>query len=355
MPMLNIDWMDIKSDYPRLALTPGEPAGIGPDIVVKAVQKPINAELIAIADPALLEHRASILGLPIKLIEFDVQRPISPHQPGVLKICPVSMAATCTPGLIDPTNAEYVLESIKIACTGCLNGTFSALITAPINKASINQGGIAFTGHTEYLANVCGSGFPVMMLANDNLRIALVTTHIPLTDVSKVITPSRLESVLNVVWSDLRGHFGIKKPRILVCGINPHAGEGGYLGKEDTEVIMPVIKKLNNNGMNLTGPVPADTAFTPEKTNEYDIVICMYHDQGLPVIKSQGFGETVNITLGLPILRTSVDHGTALSLAGTGDANESSLLYAIKHAIKLSKNKVESHILDDASQSVHAS
>jgi 4-hydroxythreonine-4-phosphate dehydrogenase len=328
--------MTSESYCPRLAISPGEPAGIGPDIVIQAAQKKFNAELIVVADPALLKTRAELLQLPLELIPYNQSLPAKPHQPGELLVLPVSQEIKATPGQPETDNAGYVLDILKIACTGCLEKKFDAMVTAPVHKAIINEAGFPFTGHTEFLAEVCGSGYPVMMLANRKLRVALVTTHLPLKAVSQTITPELLNKVIEIVWHDLKTRFGINDPDILVCGLNPHAGEEGHLGMEEIDVIIPVIEKLKMKGLRLLGPVPADTVFTHERLKDIDVVIAMYHDQGLPVLKAQGFGETVNITLGLPVIRTSVDHGTALSLAGTGKADDSSLVAAIECAIKLS-------------------
>ena len=337
MHLLNIVWMIIKKDCPRLVVSSGEPAGIGPDILIQAAQQSIDADLVIIADPDLLLQRASMLGLPINLIEFDSHLPPIVHQPGSLKIIPIPMESLCIPGMLNTANARYVLALLDTGCQGCLNNTFAGMITAPVNKAIINEAGFPFSGHTEYLASCCGTGYPVMMLANPDLRIALVTTHLPLSRVSDAITAKRLEAVLTVVCHDLINRFAIDKPRLLVCGPNPHAGEEGHLGNEERRVIVPVLEKLRGRGMRLIGPVSADTAFTKEQAQKADVIICMYHDQGLPVVKAQGFGNTVNVTLGLPIIRTSVDHGTALSLAGSGKTNCTSLLTAIDFAIKLSR------------------
>ncbi|MEE9552481.1 MAG: 4-hydroxythreonine-4-phosphate dehydrogenase PdxA, partial [Gammaproteobacteria bacterium] len=299
-PMSNIAWMTTEPGCPRLAITPGEPAGIGPDVVIKAVQQSFSAELVAIADPTMLEQRAAILGLPLELIEFDAHQSASPHQPGTLTFLPAKMATTCMPGILNAANVQYVLDTVKMACIGCLQNSFDAMVTAPVHKAIINQAAYTFSGHTEFLAEICGTGFPVMMLANPDLRVALVTTHLPLAKVSAAITPAILEKVLGVVWHDLRTRFDIKDPSMLVCGLNPHAGEDSHLGHEESTIIIPVLEKLRRDGMNLNGPLPADTAFTPNQIKNTDVIICMYHDQGLPVIKAQGFGKSVNITLGLP-------------------------------------------------------
>ncbi len=323
---------------PRIAVTSGEPAGIGPDIVILAAQQSFNAAIIAIADPDLLQQRAVQLGLPLELELFSKNQAVMPHQPGQLAILPVKQKITVHPGRPDPANAGYVLETLRIACEGCMQHGFDAMVTAPVHKAIINQAGYSFSGHTEFLAGICGINQPVMMLANAGLRVALVTTHLPLSEVSQSITREKLEQVLKVVWQGLRERFAINNPHMLICGLNPHAGEEGYLGQEELQIIMPALDKLRHDGMMLTGPVPADTAFTPDRLHNVDVVISMYHDQGLPVLKAHGFGETVNITLGLPIIRTSVDHGTALALAGTGKANCSSLLAAIHCAIDIVRN-----------------
>jgi len=238
-------------------------------------------------------------------------------------------------GQLDVDNTDYVLTLLNIACKGCIDKKFDAMVTAPVQKSIINDAGIIFSGHTEYLADLCHQTTPVMMLANKVFKVALVTTHLPLSEVSAAITKENLTRVLQIVDNDLRNKFSIKHPRILVCGLNPHAGEGGHLGNEEKDIIIPVINTLKEQGLNLTGPQPADTAFTPEMIDGFDIIITMYHDQGLPVLKSLGFGETVNITLGLPIVRTSVDHGTALHLAGTGNVTSSSLMEAIYCAMRM--------------------
>jgi 4-hydroxythreonine-4-phosphate dehydrogenase len=326
---------------PRLALTPGEPAGIGPDIVIQAAQRPFNAEIIAVADPDLLKKRSELLRLPLELISFNSSDTAKPHQPGKLHIFPVTHAIKGQPGQLESDNAGYVLETLKTACTGCLEKKFDAMVTAPVHKAIINQAGFPFTGHTEYLAGICTTGYPVMMLANQKLRVALVTTHLPLSRVSQAITRDLLEKVINIVYHDLKMRFGITDPGMLVCGLNPHAGEDGHLGTEEIDVIIPVLERLKDKGLRLQGPIPADTAFTHKRLQDIDVVIAMYHDQGLPVLKAQGFGETVNITLGLPIIRTSVDHGTALPLAGTSRANSSSLIAAIECAVALSRTNAK--------------
>jgi 4-hydroxythreonine-4-phosphate dehydrogenase len=329
--------MRVNTDLPRIIITTGEPAGIGPDITVQIAQEEINADIVAIGDPDLLQDRASLLGLPLSLIEFD-DASKQKHVAKSLKIIPVKTKTCTITGELDSHNAEYVLALLKTACTACLDNKFDAMVTTPVQKSIINDAGIAFSGHTEFLADLCQQATPVMMLANNILRVALVTTHLPLSKVSNAITKEKLTQVLQIVDNDLRDKFSINKPRIMVCGLNPHAGENGYLGNEENEIIIPVINTLKDQGMDLTGPQPADTAFTQEMIDSFDVIVTMYHDQGLPVLKSLGFGETVNITLGLPIVRTSVDHGTALHLAGTGNASCSSLLEAIQCAISISSN-----------------
>ncbi|NIN35777.1 MAG: 4-hydroxythreonine-4-phosphate dehydrogenase PdxA [Gammaproteobacteria bacterium] len=324
--------MRTDRNCPRIALTPGEPAGIGPDIVVQALQNDLPAEIVVVADPDLLINRARNLGLSLQLTEFSAGNPASPQRAGQLNILPVKHEFASSPGKLDFKDAAYVLETLKTACKGCLDGIYDAMVTAPVHKANINDAGYHFTGHTEYLADLCDEGFPVMLLVNDKLRVALVTTHIPLSCVSQHLTGELVMKVIRTVFNDLRSRFGIADPRILVCGLNPHAGENGHLGSEEIDIIIPALERCRKEGIKLTGPLPADTAFTPENLKHTDVVVSMYHDQGLPVLKAQGFGETVNITLGLPIIRTSVDHGTALELAGTGKASATSLLAAIYHA-----------------------
>ena len=333
--MSNTGRMRTETFCPRIVLTTGEPAGIGPDIVIQAAQRSITAELVVIADPEVLVQRARLLNLSLELISFNPAVPPQPHRPGSLKIISVTAGMNCTPGKPSPACAGYVLETLRIACRGCLQHEFAAMVTAPVHKAVINEAGHVFTGHTEFLAAICGATCPVMMLADQDLRVALITTHVPLSAVSGAITKERLADMLNVICHDLRKRFGISSPRLLVCGLNPHAGEGGYLGREEIGIIAPVLDKLRRRGVLITGPVPADTAFTQEHLAHTDVVVTMFHDQGLPVLKARGFGNIVNITLGLPIIRTSVDHGTAVSLAGTGKSSCSSLIAAIECALKM--------------------
>jgi len=316
-------------------ITPGEPAGIGPDLVIALAQRAFDFGLVVIADPRMLRSRAAALGQTIDIIEYDRHAPPRHHNPGQLTVLPCALAQAAVPGKPDRENARYVLSSLDRAASGCLDGTFSAMVTGPVHKATLSLPGQAFTGHTEYLAARCDNAFPVMMLMNRFMRVALVTTHIPLSAVPAQICSDRVRQVITVVHGALKARFGIERPRIIVCGLNPHAGEEGCLGSEEEQQIEPVIGELQQQGLDLTGPVPADTAFTGERLETADVVIAMYHDQGLPALKSRGFGETVNVTLGLPLVRTSVDHGTAFSLAGTGRADSGSLLAAIEWAHRL--------------------
>jgi len=317
----------------RIALTPGEPACIGPDLAVQIAQFQQDYELVVIADPELLQERAKLLGLPLKLRQADGDSPGSVTPAGELFIHPISLKKPANPGQPDKANARYVLDTLDEAARGCLEGDYAALVTGPINKGVINEAGIPFTGHTEYLAEKTGGHHPVMMLVAGDLRVALATTHLPLKAVSSEITEERLEQVLTILDHELRHRYGISQPRLLVSGLNPHAGEDGHMGREEIEIITPVLERLRGRGMDLIGPLPADTLFTPRYLDEADAVLAMYHDQGLPVLKYAGFGRAVNITLGLPIIRTSVDHGTACSLAGTGVAETGSLIAALEQAL----------------------
>ncbi len=326
------------TDLPlRLALTPGEPAGIGADICLQLAQSDCPAQLVVFADPNLLAQRAAQLGLSIRLQMFDRAYDPEPHRGGTLKVQPVALKAPVTAGTLNPANADYVLETLRQATRACLQGDCAALVTAPLHKGVINQAGIPFSGHTEFLAAQTHTPQVVMMLATQQLRVALVTTHLPLADIAKAITTERVEQIIRILHQDLRERFGLQQPRILVCGLNPHAGEDGYLGREEIDIINPLLERLRLEGMQLRGAVPADTAFTQDSLAHTDVVLCMYHDQGLPVLKQAGFGEAVNITLGLPIIRTSVDHGTALTLAGTGKANISSLQQAVTIARQMAQ------------------
>ena len=318
---------------PRLLLTTGEPAGIGPDLCIQIAQKPLPCDLTVIGDPELLEARAARLGLRLR-IEIQDTEASREQRPGILRVWPAARVADRTPGRLNPANAAYVLDTIAAGARACLEGRYGALVTAPVHKGVINQAGFPFTGHTEYIAGLTG-GEPVMLLTAPGLRVALATTHLPLAEVSRAITREGLERTVRVLHQDLMDRFGIAEPRILVCGLNPHAGEGGHLGREEIETIEPVLTALRKEGLHLEGPLPADTLFLPKYLDHADAVLAMYHDQGLPVLKHVGFGRAVNITLGLPIIRTSVDHGTALDLAGAGQADAGSLEAAIEAAIEM--------------------
>jgi len=322
----------------RIAVTPGEPAGIGPDLCVKLAREDQAAQLVAIADPELMRERAAQLGQSIEIRNFDPDEETAPSRAGTLWVDPIPLVEPARTGVLNPHNAAYVLTTLRHAAEGCLGGRYEALVTGPVHKGIINDAGIPFTGHTEFLADVTG-GYPVMMLACPGLRVALATTHLPLAAVPAAITAELLERVIRILDRDLRTRFGIASPRILVCGLNPHAGEGGHLGREEIEIIGPVLVKLQDEGLRLEGPLPADTLFTPRHLEGADAVLAMYHDQGLPVLKHKGFGKAVNITLGLPIIRTSVDHGTALELAGTGKADVGSLKAAVEMAIELASGQ----------------
>ena len=318
------------------ALTPGEPAGIGPDLCLLLAQEAQPAALVAIASHQLLAERSQQLGLNINLLHVGPGTwPVSPAPAGSLYVWDTPLGATVQTGQLNNANAAYVLETLTRAGQGCIDSTFAGMITAPVHKGVINEAGIPFSGHTEFLAELTSTEQVVMMLATRGLRVALVTTHLPLKDVAAAITAERLARVTRILHADLVEKFGIAQPRILVCGLNPHAGEGGHLGREEIEVIEPTLKRLRDEGLNLIGPLPADTLFTPKHLQHCDAVLAMYHDQGLPVLKYKGFGEAVNVTLGLPIIRTSVDHGTALDLAGSGQVDTGSLRVALETAYQM--------------------
>jgi 4-hydroxythreonine-4-phosphate dehydrogenase len=321
-----------------IALTPGEPAGIGPDLCVMLARRDWAIDWVAVADPRLLADRARTLGLPVTVRPFMPGAPIEPRRVDEIRVVPVPLRVPVTAGQLDAGNAEYVLDTLRTAAQGCLDGRFTALVTGPVHKGVINDAGVAFSGHTEFLAELTG-GDPVMMLAAPGLRVALATTHLPLSEVPRAINRTGLERVITVLARDLRERFGIAAPTILVCGLNPHAGEGGHLGREEIEIIGPTLAALRRRGLALLGPLPADTAFTPRHLDAADAVLAMYHDQGLPVLKYMGFGRAVNVTLGLPIVRTSVDHGTALELAGTGQAEVGSLEAALRLAADLAHGR----------------
>jgi len=332
----------ISNPLPTLALTAGEPAGIGPDLCVQIAQKPLACNLVVIADGALLQERARLLGLPLNLVSFRPSA-LEPHQAGHLQVVHIPLKTPAIPGKLDTTNAHYVLATLRHAVEGCRNSQFDGLVTAPVHKGVINDAGIAFTGHTEYLSELTDSPV-VMMLVGGNMRVTLATTHLPLKDVAAAITAECIDSKLRIIQRDLITRFNLTSPRIVVAGLNPHAGESGHLGREEIDIIIPALNKLRSEGMHLIGPIPADTLFSPSQLSHYDCIFTMYHDQGLPVLKHASFGKGVNVTLGLPIIRTSVDHGTALELAATGRTNAGSLLTAIEMAITLASNeKIRCH------------
>jgi len=332
----------MPATLPRIILTSGEPAGIGPDLALQLAQREWPCELIVAGDEQLLRDRARQLQLSLQYRYYQSSH-TQAHVANTVTLLPMSLTEKTLPGHLNPRNSRYVLNLLDRACDGCMRGEFSAMVTAPVQKSIINDAGIHFTGHTEYLAERTHTALPVMMLAANTLRVALVTTHLPLSKVSAAITRDLLIQTLNILNHDLHIRFGIAKPRILVLGLNPHAGESGYLGREEIEVIAPALEELRSQGMLLTGPAPADTAFTPHILQHTDAVLAMYHDQGLPVLKYVGFGNAVNVTLGLPIIRTSVDHGTALDLAGTGKADAGSLEAALKLALELAAKTPIAH------------
>lgn len=322
----------------KLAITPGEPAGVGPDLVLAIAQKEWQAQLVVFADGDMLRQRAKSLGLPITLVDYSNQSDaLLPA--GHLYLVDIKVSVPVEAGTLNSENGHYVVETLRQACRKNIDAEFDAVVTGPVHKGSINEAGISFSGHTEFFAHESNTNDVVMMLATEGLRVVLATTHIPLAYVSKAITFERLHKVLHIVNTDLMLKFGIKNPHIFVCGLNPHAGENGHLGKEEIMVITPALNALREEGLNITGPLPADTIFNPKYLEQADAILAMYHDQGLPVLKYKGFGASVNITLGLPFIRTSVDHGTALDLAGTGDADAGSFMLAIENAISIASEK----------------
>lgn len=320
-----------------IAITSGEPAGVGPDIIARLNPEQFEARLVIIGDQNLIESRASSLGSELQFISYQSEQPNS-DKPFV-EILHLPLSNDCKPGKLDSANANYVLNTLERACQGCLSNEFNAMVTAPVQKDIINRAGIAFTGHTEFLAALCGVEKPVMLLAADQLRVALATTHLPLRQVADSITTDLITRIVTIIDCDLRQRFGLQRPHIKVCGLNPHAGENGYLGREEIEIIEPAILSLKQHGLNVSGPYPADTLFTSRALSDADVVLAMYHDQGLPVLKHAGFHRAINTTLGLPIIRTSVDHGTALDLAGSDEADPGSLYAAIESAISQSSCK----------------
>ena len=319
-----------------IAITPGEPAGIGPDLVVQAAQRERQMPWLVIADKNMLAARAQLLQLPLTL-DDNLQSPSL--LPGHLTVLHTPLANTVIPGLLDTANVPGVMAALDAAIAGCMRGDYSALLTGPMQKSVVNDAGIAFSGHTEYLAEKSGVEDVIMLLMTDAMRVALATTHLPLAQVSNALTQPLLERRLHILNNTLRQQFAVAQPRILVAGLNPHAGEGGHLGSEEINVIQPVCEHLRSQGMDLVGPLPADTLFTPKYLQHADAVMSMFHDQGLPVLKYSGFGQAVNVTLGLPFIRTSVDHGTALDIAGSGDADLGSFLAALTVASELITNK----------------
>ena len=329
------------TQHARVVITPGEPAGIGPDLAIQLAQRDWPLELVVCADGRLLTERATLLGLPLTLLPYSPEKPAAPQRAGTLTLLPVALHAEVIPGTLNVENGGYVVETLARACDGCLSGEFAALVTGPVHKGIINDAGVAFTGHTEFFEERAGAPKVVMMLATEELRVALATTHLPLKAVSDAITPDLLREVITILHDDLQNKFGLAEPHVLVCGLNPHAGEGGHMGTEEIDTIIPVLEEMRAKGMNLSGPLPADTLFQPKYLDHADAVLAMYHDQGLPVLKYQGFGRGVNITLGLPFIRTSVDHGTALELAGQGKADVGSFITALNLAIKMIVNSNE--------------
>ncbi len=321
-------------DVPVLAITPGEPSGIGPEILLKLNQEHPEFRLLAVADPVLLQQAADMLGFDTRITQGQPGEIVSAGQ---LACFPTRLAEPANPGQLTKENAPYVLDTLRQAVRLIRQGHAAALVTGPVHKGIINEAGVPFTGHTEFLANLGNTPQVVMMLTAPGLRVALVTTHLPLLEVPAAITMEKLRAVIQITETSLRQQFGITRPRLQVLGLNPHAGEGGHLGEEDEQIIRPVIEQLRQQGMDIEGPVPADTAFTPPRIAACDVVVAMYHDQGLPVLKHLGFGQAVNITLGLPFIRTSVDHGTALDIAGTGQANATSLYQAALCAQQMSR------------------
>lgn len=318
-----------------IAITPGEPAGIGPEILLRLAQQKLPRPAVAVASIDLLKQRARECDLDLQIYQFKKEAEYTKHTPGSLPVLDIELKESVQCGELNPANSGYVLKTLQVATECCLQGVFHALTTGPVHKGVINDAGYTFSGHTEYLGQL-SNDYPVMMLVASKLRVALVTTHLPLKEVSQAISKQRLKQVILVLHRDLTSRFRISQPRIAVTGLNPHAGENGYLGREEIDVIQPVLKELRASGISLGGPLPADTVFTPSQLNQYDVVLTMYHDQGLPVLKHLGFGSAVNVTLGLPIIRTSVDHGTALELAGTGKAEIDSLIAAFEMAASLS-------------------
>ncbi|MDX1676534.1 4-hydroxythreonine-4-phosphate dehydrogenase PdxA [Arsukibacterium sp.] len=321
----------------RIAITPGEPAGIGPDLVVALARQDWPAELVICGSATLLAERASALGANLSLLPYDKSVPAKAQRAGTLTVADFALEEPVQPGILNVANGRYVVNTLQFAGENAISGNFAAIVTGPVHKGIINKAGIPFSGHTEFFAHQSNTPYVVMMLATEGLRVALATTHIPLAYVAKAITRDRLLKVITILHHDLQHKFAIGKPRIYVCGLNPHAGEEGHLGREELDVITPTLNELRAEGIDLIGPLPADTLFQPKYLDDADAVLAMYHDQGLPVLKYKGFGRSVNISLGLPLIRTSVDHGTALDLAGSGKADPGSLFHAVNQAITLAQ------------------
>ena len=318
-----------------LVITAGEPGGIGPDLVLKLAKQQWPVQLVICSDKNLLAERCALLNEKITFIDYDPKEKAQPSKPGTLTVAHIPLVDSVSIGKLNKNNAQFVLDTLAFASQGCLSGQFAAVVTAPVHKGIINDAGITFSGHTEFFAEQANVDLVVMMLATTGLRVALATTHLPLADVSQAITEARLTQVIEILNQELQEKYAIKTPRIYVCGLNPHAGEGGYMGREEIDTIEPTLHKLRKKNIDLIGPLPADTLFQEKYLQDADAVLAMYHDQGLPVLKYKGFGKSVNITLGLPFIRTSVDHGTALDLAGTGEADAGSLFCAVDEAITM--------------------
>ena len=325
----------MAQNLPLIVVSSGEPAGIGPDIALALASRRFAARLAVLGDLELLQSRARLLGTRVELRECGQPGDVAAHELGRLQVLPVALPAPVEPGKLDTRNAAYVLSMLRRGTELCVAGTAQALVTAPVQKSVITQSGVAFSGHTELLAELTGAPQPVMLLAGKQLRVALATTHLPLRAVAAALDRAKLEGLIRIVHRDLQRRFRIERPRVLVLGLNPHAGESGTIGTEEQTLIEPAVRALAAEGLDVAGPVSADTAFTPESLARCDVVVAMYHDQGLPVLKALSFGEIVNVTLGLPIVRTSVDHGTALALAGTGRARPDSLFAAVELALTL--------------------
>jgi 4-hydroxythreonine-4-phosphate dehydrogenase len=325
---------------PRIVVTAGEPSGIGPDLILELAQHSWPMELVICADISLLKERAALLNKKITFIEYKASNEIKSHTIGQLTVAHIPTLSPVKTGFLNKHNGQYVLDTLRYASQGCLSGEFSAVVTAPVHKGVINDAGVSFSGHTEFFAEQANVDLVVMMLATTGLRVALATTHLPLAKVSAAITEPLLTNIITILHSELITKYGIKNPNIYVCGLNPHAGESGHMGREEIEIIEPTLDKLRAQGIKLVGPLPADTLFQDKYLQQADAVLAMYHDQGLPVLKYKGFGQSVNITLGLPFIRTSVDHGTALDLAGTGKADAGSLLCAVNEAITMVQSNI---------------